>query len=236
MEGTPKIYGAIANVMTDIGAVGKTSRNTQQGFMFRGIDAVMNAISPALIKNRVFIIPEVLEQNREERTTSKGTTLIYSICKVRYTFFAEDGSSVECIVIGEGMDSGDKATNKAMSIAFKYACFQTFCIPTEEMVDPDAECHEVKPRKGGTQKKPDQSAKQPGTPQQAAPAQSSQQVATITDGEVKALHVLLDNRGIDAGFVAQLYRVQDLKNMTSKMYDNAVKNIDNIEAMWKEKK
>lgn len=138
------IYETISAVMGEIGAVGKDSKNQQQGFMFRGIDAVMNAISPALIKHHLFIVPEILEQNREERTNSKGTLLIYSICKVKYTFFAEDGSSISATVIGEGMDTGDKATNKAMSIAFKYACFQVFCIPTEEMVDPDAECHEVK--------------------------------------------------------------------------------------------
>lgn len=135
------IYESITAVMNEIGAVGKNSKNAQQGFMFRGIDAVMNAINPALVKNKVFIVPEILEQTREERTSSRGGLLIYSICKVRYTFYAEDGSSVSSVVIGEGMDSGDKATNKAMSIAFKYACFQVFCIPTEEMKDPDAECH-----------------------------------------------------------------------------------------------
>lgn len=140
------IYETISAVMGEIGAVGKDSKNQQQGFMFRGIDAVMNAISPALIKHHLFIVPEILEQTREERTNSKGTLLIYSICKVKYTFFAEDGSNISAVVIGEGMDTGDKATNKAMSIAFKYACFQVFCIPTEEMVDPDAECHEVKPK------------------------------------------------------------------------------------------
>lgn len=138
------IYESISKVMGEIGAVGKNTKNQQQGFMYRGIDAVMNAINPALVKHKVFVVPEVLEQTREERTNAKGTTLIYSIIKVKYTFYAEDGTSVSATVIGEGMDTGDKATNKAMSIAFKYACFQVFCIPTEEMVDPDAECHEVK--------------------------------------------------------------------------------------------
>ena len=138
------IYESISKVMGEIGAVGKNTKNQQQGFMYRGIDAVMNAINPALVKHNVFVVPEVLEQTREERTNAKGTTLIYSIIKVKYTFFAEDGTSVSAVVIGEGMDTGDKATNKAMSIAFKYACFQVFCIPTEEMVDPDAEVHEVK--------------------------------------------------------------------------------------------
>ena len=137
------IFESISKVMGDIGAIGKTSKNTTQGFMFRGIDAVMNAINPALVKYKLFIVPEVLEQTREERQTTKGGTLIYSIVKVKYTFYAEDGTSITATVIGEGMDSGDKATNKAMSIAFKYVCFQVFCIPTEEMVDPDKESHEV---------------------------------------------------------------------------------------------
>ena len=138
------IFESIQAVMGEIGVVGKTSKNAQQGFMYRGIDAVMNALQPALIKHGVFVVPEILEQTREERVNSKGTTLIYSICKIKYNFYAQDGSSVSATVIGEGMDTGDKATNKAMSIAFKYACFQVFCIPTEEMVDPDAEAHEVK--------------------------------------------------------------------------------------------
>lgn len=133
------IYEAISKCMEDIGAVGKNDKNKTQGFMYRGIDAVMNAINPALVKNHVFVVPEVLEQQRTERQTNKGGTLFYSICKIKFSFFAEDGSHIEAITVGEGMDSGDKATNKAMSIAFKYACFQVFCIPTEEMQDPNAD-------------------------------------------------------------------------------------------------
>ena len=140
------IYEAITKVMAEIGAVGKNSKNSQQGFMYRGIDAVMNAINPALTKHKVFVAPEVLEQEREERQTAKGNMLIYSICKIKFRFYTTDGSHVDVVTIGEGMDSGDKATNKAMSIAFKYACFQLFCIPTEEMVDPDSESHEVTPK------------------------------------------------------------------------------------------
>ena len=160
------IYETIAAVMGEIGAVGKDSTNAQQGFKFRGIDAVMNAINPALVKYKLFITPEILEHTREERTNAKGTTLIYSICRIKYTFYAEDGSSVSSTVIGEGMDTGDKATNKAMSIAFKYACFQVFCIPTEEMADPDAECHEVKPKQEKKEAK-----KEPAKQEKASPKQ-----------------------------------------------------------------
>lgn len=141
MEGA--IYKAINGVMSGIGAVGKDSYNEMQKFKFRGIDAVMNALYPALVKNKVFVVPEVLEQTREERQSSRGGNLIYSICKIRFTFYAEDGSFVQAVTVGEGMDSGDKATNKAMAIALKYAFFQVFCIPTEEMIDPDAESPEI---------------------------------------------------------------------------------------------
>lgn len=143
----PKIYGAITGIMADVGAIGKDSVNEQQRFKYRGIDAVMNALQPAFIKHGVFVYPEILEHARDERDNTKGTHLIYSVIKVAYHFTATDGSEVVVTVIGEGMDTGDKATNKALSIAFKYACFQLFCIPTEEMRDPDAEVHEVKPER-----------------------------------------------------------------------------------------
>lgn len=134
-----EIYSAILNVMSDVGAIGKDKKNAQQGFKYRGVDDVMNALQPAMVKHGIFAVPYIVDHKREERTTGRGGTLLYSICTVKYTFYAKDGSSVEAVVIGEGMDSGDKATNKALSAAFKYACFQTFCIPTEEMKDPDAE-------------------------------------------------------------------------------------------------
>ena len=133
------IYESITKIISEIPAIGKNKVNEQQKFRYRGIDDVMNAIQPLLAKYKVFIAPEVLEQKREERQTIKGGNLIYSICKIKYTFYAEDGSSITAITIGEGMDSGDKATNKAMAVAMKYALFQVFCIPTDEMKDPDAE-------------------------------------------------------------------------------------------------
>lgn len=133
------IFETINAVMEEIGAIGKNSRNGQQNFMYRGIDDVMNALNPAFINHKLFMVPEVVSQTREERQTANGKNLIYSVLSVKYTFYAEDGSSIYTIVPGEGMDSGDKASNKAMSAALKYACFQTFCIPTEEMKDPDAE-------------------------------------------------------------------------------------------------
>lgn len=133
------IYEAITSIMSEGYAIAKNKRNTQQGFQYRGIDDVMNTFQPLLAKYRVFLVPEVLEQQRHERVTKDGKTLLYSILRMKYTFCAEDGSSVSAVVVGEGMDSGDKASNKAMAVAMKYAMFQVFCIPTEEMPDPDAD-------------------------------------------------------------------------------------------------
>lgn len=136
------IYKAISAVLSDVGAVGKDGQNTFDKYKYRSIDAVMNAMHPAMAKHGVFVTPEVLEQSREERSSKNGGLLIYSITKVRYTFYTEDGSSVTATVIGEGMDKGDKSMNKAMSAAFKYALFQVFCIPTEEFVDSETESPE----------------------------------------------------------------------------------------------
>lgn len=140
MEGK-MIFEKMTAAMADISAVGKSQTNKQQHFRYRGIDDAMNALYPILAKHGLFLVPEVLDQKREERTTKNGGNLIYSILKVRYTMYAADGSSVSAVVIGEGMDSADKSSNKAIAAAMKYAIFQMFCIPTEDMRndDPDKE-------------------------------------------------------------------------------------------------
>lgn len=142
-----KIFEAVNAVMDDVGAVGKNRTNEQQKYNFRGIEDVMNALSPAFIKNKIFCVPCVKKKEREERKTSKGGNIIYTVVEVEYTFFSsEDGSSIKVIIFGEGMDSGDKSMNKALSAAFKYACFQLFCIPTEELHDSEEDHYEVKDR------------------------------------------------------------------------------------------
>ena len=156
-----QIYPLIGQAMRRLTAVAKDSKNETQGFMYRGIDAVMNALYPVMSELGLFFVPEVLEQTREERTTTKNvwdngqkkyvekkSTLLYSLLKIRYTMYAPDGSNVSAVVIGEGMDSGDKASNKAMAVGLKYAAFQLFMIPTEEMKndDPDRVTHEVDPK------------------------------------------------------------------------------------------
>jgi len=141
-----EIFKKMALVMSDVGAIAKKDRNQSQGFNFRGIDAVYNELHEVLAKHEVFTIPTVLSENSEERQTKNGGNLIYRILQIKYTFYTTDGSSVEAVVTGEGMDTGDKAANKAMAVAHKYALLQTFCIPTADAKDPDLESHEVSPK------------------------------------------------------------------------------------------
>lgn len=147
IERTPgKVYAAIAAVTADMAKEGiaKGRRNSQQGYQFRGIDDVYNALSPVLAKHKLCILPRVTERRVQERETQRGGVIFYVTVRVEFDFVsAEDGSVHTVCTYGEAMDSGDKATNKAMSAAYKYAAFQTFCIPTEGDNDADATTPEV---------------------------------------------------------------------------------------------
>jgi len=140
------IHEALSAIMGEVPAITKDKRNQQQGFQYRGIDDVYLAVHPLFVKHKVFSVPTVVEERSEERTTKSGGALIYRILRIKYDFFAEDGSFVSAVVVGEGMDAGDKASNKAMAVAHKYAILQILSIPVEESFDPDADKHEVAPR------------------------------------------------------------------------------------------
>ena len=145
---TAKVYHAIAAVMAEIGTSGisKDRRNQQQGYNFRGIDEVYNALSPILSKHKLCILPRILARSVTERTTQKGGVLFYVTVEAEFDLVcAEDGSTHTVRTFGEAMDSADKATNKAMSAAYKYAAMQAFCIPTEGDNDADAHTHEIAP-------------------------------------------------------------------------------------------
>ncbi len=140
----PDVYARIAAVSGDLAriGIGKDSTNVSQGYRFRGIDAFYNALAPLLAKHGLVILPRIIERTITERTTPKGTVLFSVVVAAEFTFAsASDGSTHVVRTYGEAMDSGDKATNKAMSAAYKYAAMQTFCIPTEGDNDADATTH-----------------------------------------------------------------------------------------------
>lgn len=135
------IYAALAAVMADCDHVAKRDRNTQQNFAFRGIDAVVNAVGPILRKHRVIVAPALVSADYAPVTLSGGK--VATSCRVvaEYVFYAEDGSSITARVAAEAFDLGDKATPKAMSVAFRTALLQALALPTDEP-DPDSQSYE----------------------------------------------------------------------------------------------
>ena len=156
----PEVFTAILNIMNGLDPVQKHKENKQQGYKYRGIEDVYSALNPMLIANKVVLIPELLSHNLTDFNSKSGSLLFRAIVSMKYTFKSiVDGSEAHCIMTGEGMDSVDKATPKAISMAFKYMAFQMFCIPVPENVDAEKDDHDVKG-------KPNESA--PITPNQNA--------------------------------------------------------------------
>ena len=143
-----KVYQAINAIQLALSKTGisKDRVNSQgSGYKFRGIDDVYNAISPLLAEHGLCILPRMLHRECTDRISAKGGNLFYVTVEAEFDFVsAEDGSKHTVKTFGEAMDSGDKATNKAMSAAYKYAAFQAFAIPTEGNNSED-ETHDVLP-------------------------------------------------------------------------------------------
>lgn len=212
-EKAPKIYEAISNVMKDVGIVGKSDSNDFDHYKYRGIDAVMNALNPAMIKHKVFVVPNVIDSKREERAGKNGTVMMYSVLTVEYTFFTDDGSSIKCTVIGEAMDRSDKSVNKAMSAAFKYACFQTFCIPTEEMEDSEKESLEI--GKKVDSKKPQKSDEEKNAEMKASVDQNliPETNSLISDEQLKKINSEMERTGVSEAQILKLAKCDKLSDM-----------------------
>ncbi len=199
---SPHIYQAIANITGRLASagIGKDKKNVTQGYMFRGIDDIYNAIARHLADEGVCILPHVLSRDVTERATQKGGVLFYVVVKVEFAFVAaKDGSAHRVTMYGEAMDSGDKATNKAMSAAYKYACLEVFCIPTEGDNDADATTHQV-----------------------AA-------LERITDKQVADLHALIEEVGLSPELQEKLLRVCKIKSLSEIVpaaYSDVVKMIE----------
>ena len=145
---TKSVYQLIAAVAAEMASEGisKGRKNKDQGYTFRGIDDVYNALAPVLAKHGLVVLPRCLVRTVTERQTRNGGTLFSVVVESEFDFVSShDGSRHTVKTFGEAMDSADKATNKAMSAAYKYAAFQTFCIPTEGDNDADGATPDVAP-------------------------------------------------------------------------------------------
>jgi len=142
MSEHPSVVQALASVMAEVQSVGKDGKNTQQGYSFRGIDGVVNAVGPALRKHGVVIIPTLLESSYRDIEVGQKRTLMREVTvTVRYTIHGPAGDTLEGTVVGESMDSGDKGTAKAFSVAYRTFLLQALTIPTHQP-DPDEQSYE----------------------------------------------------------------------------------------------
>ena len=192
-----KVYQAISAVMADLAVegIGKDRKNEQQNYKFRGIDDVYNALSSTLAKNGLLMLPRVLSRDVVERVSAKGSVLFYVTVEAEFDLVAsEDGSTHTIKTYGEAMDSGDKATNKAMSAAYKYAAMQAFCIPTEGDNDADATTHAVQPRHG----------------------------PSITQDQADTLEALIQDVGADRGRFLDYFKVSAPQLILASDYGRAV--------------
>lgn len=135
MTDTPEeIHAKLAAALILMEGVGKDGWNPAQKFKFRGVDAIAAASKKVFEQLDIFVAPYMrfvpdVPQPLKANGDLNGHRVII---EATYRFYAPDGSYVEAQTIGEGVDSYDKATNKAMSAAFKYALMQVLCIGDPE--------------------------------------------------------------------------------------------------------
>jgi len=137
----PSVVEALSAVMAEVQAVGKGDRNTDQGYNFRGIDAVINAVGPVFRKHGVIALPVKCQASYRDVLTSREKRSRECTVAVTYRFYGPAGDFIDCEVPGESMDFGDKGAPKAMSVAYRIALLQALCIPTHDP-EPDAQSYE----------------------------------------------------------------------------------------------
>jgi hypothetical protein len=177
LEGIKQVIASFAEH-----GIGKNQKNEQQGFAYRGIDDVLNRMAHHLVAANLIIAPKVQGREVQERVNSRGNPLFYVTLTVEYLIASTiDGSTVSVVTVGEAMDSGDKATNKALSAAYKYMAFQTFAIPIAE--DADKTTHTLAPSKE----------------------------KTLGPTELESIRALCKEAGFDESKVAGIYSVDSLE-------------------------
>ena len=218
---TQNVYQLIASVASEIAQEGisKNRKNQQQGYSFRGIDDVYNALAPVIAKHGLVILPRCLSRELSERHTAKGGALFSVVVDAEFDFVSShDGSKHTVKTYGEAMDSADKATNKAMSAAYKYAAFQTFCIPTEGDNDADANTHQIA---GGQRQALARAANKAAA---SAPAVSGPEL--LTQDEVANITALADEVSKPLADICKAYKVGSLNFIPRTSYPNIIARLE----------
>lgn len=210
----PEVYGAISDVMAVMAKEGisKDRKNQQQGYSFRGIDDVYNALGKVLADNRLVMLPRVIDRQREERKTAKGGILIYTILTVEFDLVsAKDGSMHMVRMEGEAMDSADKSSNKAQSAALKYAALQVFMIPTEGDNDADAHTPEI------VASEPRQRQTRDNAPAPTGP---------ISNTQFQEIANLIERTGTDSAAFCKAYSITAVNELPVAKFADALRHLN----------
>lgn len=136
------IFQALAAVKRRIAASGieKASRNTDQGYDYRGIDDVMDGFAQPLADNEVMVCPGFSKLERRDLTTANGKPYFFWSVTVDLVFLSlKDGSHIRVGPFhGEASDTQDKGTTKVQSVAYRVAMLLTFTCPLGPLADPEA--------------------------------------------------------------------------------------------------
>jgi hypothetical protein len=213
------IYRAIPKIMLEMEAVSKEKTNKDQGYKFRGIEDVYKALQKIMAKHSVFTSPHIVSVEEINVVSSRGNKGVRVKVRYEYFFFCEDGSFITADSIGEGIDYGDKAYNKAASIAHKYALLQVFCIPTEDIEDPDKESHDIiEPKKQVVS----------AMPKKEAPKQDSN---LVTEPQLKRLFAIMNAKqwvreDFDLLCEQMGFKVSSSKELTKDQYNSICEAIE----------
>ncbi len=217
-----KIFTLIPKIMGELGAIEKKGFNKNQNYSFRSAEDVAAALQPLLTKYGVFIVPEVLSQYHEERRSSTGGTLVSRVLHIKYIFYADDGSNFSTSVVAEGMDSGDKASNKAMTAGFKYNIVQTFCVPSKEHKDSEDDNHDVGSTKTTPPTNTSAASAQPAYVVPMDVAKGPTTLKKISPAQVSRLWGITKSRGIHSDFVhtnlRSMFGLESVKDLDWKQY------------------
>lgn len=202
------VYAKIAAVQAELAKAGiaKSRKNQTPGatYNFRGIDEVYNTLSPLMAEKGLCILPRMVGHSLSERgKTAKGNAIFSAVVEAEFDFVSADDGSIHTVrSYGEAMDSSDKATNKAMSAAYKYMALMTFAIPTEGDNDADAVTHEVV-------------AEQRQQARQTAPA------GPINDAEWGIITDLIQQTNSDTKAFCTAFKIASVKELPAAQFDRA---------------
>jgi len=131
-------------VMDALDAIPKsqTAGSGNFSYKFRGIDDFLNAVHPLFTKYSIVIGSTITSRNHNVMPLEKDKIRVLTHLGIRFDFIALDGSFVSVEAEGCGIDSTDKATPKATSMALKYALIALLSIPTADISDADRDAYE----------------------------------------------------------------------------------------------